>query len=615
MRQAVESIPCIANDIASFITNQMLGVNPNLDDLRYKAEQRMEDLASVIREIRHLGIPIPHANSNPKPDEWRHRFGVALEKLEKACRDHIEKTAELAAKVPRFQPGMKDVQQREEKRREALDTWVRTKKTIDELRQKLFSLSQHIDWQATESVPAPAAKTRSEPSRGQAASAEETSPPRAALSGTPPRSAAPRPQDMRVLSFMVCWEHELRSGVSPYGQPEHYLLPEQGDTENDRAALKLLRACCTNYWDAEKTILPFVNASSSFQRPILERMKAIVEAARQAAAKAALFDGPSAAGGEAPEGGGATDPSSPELPPGTSAIPACPGCGSPPAAEDVDDVCPHCRAYQFRCGIATHIPLGDASHTKQQVVRPYWERLPPSQVREPAPGWPLVGERTGRRESLPELGRDPNRDRQSRHCQGFDPDWFMPPLLAAKWQSHWYPREATRESVEQWVKRIDQIRVEYLGPLGIPERAAELEAEKENDLALIREHAPQLLEAVRVPPPGPVHNADFTMVNWFATEYHFALGIQASAVKALWEEWERSGLGLHQETIRDAVDAERDNFRMDNAFRNHPAFGTMIQRCGDGRYKLAPPGAQPPPSTPKDKRNAKNAPKSRRKRV
>jgi hypothetical protein len=85
------------------------------------------------------------------------------------------------------------------------------------------------------------------------------------------------------------------------------------------------------------------------------------------------------------------------------------------------------------------------------------------------------------------------------------------------------------------------------------------------------------------------HSADFTAVNWFGTEYTFALGVQSGAVKALWEEWEKSGLGLHQQTIREAVDAERENFRMDKAFRNNPAFGTMIQSIGDGRYKLVEP--------------------------
>ena len=102
--------------------------------------------------------------------------------------------------------------------------------------------------------------------------------------------------------------------------------------------------------------------------------------------------------------------------------------------------------------------------------------------------------------------------------------------------------------------------------------------------------------------PNAVHNADFTMVNWYGTEYGFALGVQSSTVKALWEEWEMTGLGLHQKTIRDAVDPERDPYRIDIAFRDHPAFDTMIQRCGNGRYKLAPPSAEPPPPMPTSKK-------------
>ncbi len=132
----------------------------------------------------------------------------------------------------------------------------------------------------------------------------------------------------------------------------------------------------------------------------------------------------------------------------------------------------------------------------------------------------------------------------------------------------------------------------------MPEQAAESELELENHLRTSK----------------AVHNADFTMVDWFGTEYQFALGIQSSVVRALWKEWEKSGLGLHQETIREAIDSERDSFRMDTAFRNHRALGTMIQRCGDGRYRLARPGTEPDSATPKTKRNNKRAPKSRRKR-
>ncbi len=114
---------------------------------------------------------------------------------------------------------------------------------------------------------------------------------------------------------------------------------------------------------------------------------------------------------------------------------------------------------------------------------------------------------------------------------------------------------------------------------------------------------------------APTHNADFTMVNWFGEEYTFALGVQSSALKSLWEEWEKTGLGLHQDTIRNSIDAERDSFRMDTAFRKHPAFGKMIQKIGDGKYKLAPPPGDRPPAPSKKKKSAGITSGARQKRA
>lgn len=71
--------------------------------------------------------------------------------------------------------------------------------------------------------------------------------------------------------------------------------------------------------------------------------------------------------------------------PAPESLPSCPGCGSPPAATDVDDICPSCGAYTFLCGIIEHVPLGDAPVIKQQVTKPRWKRIPPSQVRTKQP--------------------------------------------------------------------------------------------------------------------------------------------------------------------------------------------------------------------------------------
>jgi hypothetical protein len=63
------------------------------------------------------------------------------------------------------------------------------------------------------------------------------------------------------------------------------------------------------------------------------------------------------------------------------APPPCPGCGSPPAATDVDDVCPNCGAYRFRCQIIMQVPTGNFPPVKYQCGQQYWERIPPSQVK------------------------------------------------------------------------------------------------------------------------------------------------------------------------------------------------------------------------------------------
>ena len=71
-------------------------------------------------------------------------------------------------------------------------------------------------------------------------------------------------------------------------------------------------------------------------------------------------------------------------------IPPCPACGSAPAATDIDDICPKCGAYAFLCGIATHVPLGDSPLIHQQIHKPRWKRIPPSQVNRPQPSPPII---------------------------------------------------------------------------------------------------------------------------------------------------------------------------------------------------------------------------------
>jgi hypothetical protein len=137
-----------------------------------------------------------------------------------------------------------------------------------------------------------------------------------------------------------------------------------------------------------------------------------------------------------------------------------------------------------------------------------------------AAGFPLVGERSCRREPRRDLAHHPthcprgialaaypeadpselpecngctsDRDRQSRYCQGFDPDWFVPALLAAEWRSTYYPLEPTFQSFSQWLELVDKLRTEFLGPFDMPERASELKADQLHDVELIRQCCPEL---------------------------------------------------------------------------------------------------------------------------
>jgi hypothetical protein len=199
--------------------------------------------------------------------------------------------------------------------------------------------------------------------------------------------------------------------------------------------------------------------------------------------------------------------------------------------------------------------------------------------------YPLVAEKTGRRPAPPELLRDPNPDRQSRYSQGFDADWFLPATVAPKWMSYHYPREATVESVQQWITYIDYLRTWYFGLFGRPEMAAELETKKQHDLELIRQHCPHLAR-----PASPArHSSDFRHVHWFGTDHTFT-ATQAACVKILWNEWENGTPEIGQATILEHPEVESESKRLVDVFKGHPAWGTMIVKgATSGAHRLAEP--------------------------
>ena len=100
--------------------------------------------------------------------------------------------------------------------------------------------------------------------------------------GSPPRSAAPRRQDMRVLSFIV------RCGRLIPKEVERYLA-SQGDTVADRLALELLqRGCGANEQAVEEILIPLLNmADHSLWDEVQQAMTAIKDAACRSATLAA----------------------------------------------------------------------------------------------------------------------------------------------------------------------------------------------------------------------------------------------------------------------------------------------------------------------------------------
>jgi hypothetical protein len=69
------------------------------------------------------------------------------------------------------------------------------------------------------------------------------------------------------------------------------------------------------------------------------------------------------------------------------------------------------------------------------------------------------------------------------------------------------------------------------------------------------------------------HGPDFASCWWFGAYYTFTAS-QARAVAVLWAAWENGTPDVRQETLLESAGSESS--RLDNLFRRHPAWGTMI---------------------------------------
>jgi len=99
------------------------------------------------------------------------------------------------------------------------------------------------------------------------------------------------------------------------------------------------------------------------------------------------------------------------------------------------------------------------------------------------------------------------------------------------------------------------------------------------------------LDSIADVSPSPAHcshSDGFTSCVWYGRQFQFSKR-QAECISMLWKAWEAGTPTLSQMTIGDRVGSAAVNFRLDKTFRNHPAWGVMIQQAGRGIYKLAKP--------------------------
>lgn len=86
------------------------------------------------------------------------------------------------------------------------------------------------------------------------------------------------------------------------------------------------------------------------------------------------------------------------------------------------------------------------------------------------------------------------------------------------------------------------------------------------------------------------HAEDFAWIIWCGQRFTFKKGNQAESIKQLWAAWEKSGkrdgCGLGEETIGARIESANSAFRLAHVFREHPAWGTVIQSSGRGQFAL-----------------------------
>lgn len=92
--------------------------------------------------------------------------------------------------------------------------------------------------------------------------------------------------------------------------------------------------------------------------------------------------------------------------------------------------------------------------------------------------------------------------------------------------------------------------------------------------------------------PAPIksatHSPDFRSVHWFGQDYQFT-AFQAAVVAQLWEAWEHGAPDVGGQFLLENAGDDVETKRLDQVFRDHPAWKTMIVSTTRGAYRLEEP--------------------------
>lgn len=140
------------------------------------------------------------------------------------------------------------------------------------------------------------------------------------------------------------------------------------------------------------------------------------------------------------------------------------------------------------------------------------------------------------------------------------------------WRHHWSKRTSS-----EW-EQPSQVRLSDSGSAALAELSMPVTSVEVSE------------KTAFASPPKFAHAEDFTWIVWNSKKYDLAKGNQSEAVKALWGEWEKSGrldgCGLSEKTIGEKCGSSANDFRLALAFRDHPAWATVIRSVSKGVFAL-----------------------------